>query len=85
MLGFLVPVMLLVNAAPPLAEATATQDTATLEKKANERIICRTIDEIGSRLVKKRICMTAQQWEEHRRVERESVDLHQQKKNQPGN
>lgn len=85
MLWLLVPMMFLVNAAPPLAEATATQEAPALEKKANERIICRTIEEISSRLVKKRVCMTAQQWEEHRRVERESVDLQQQKSHLPGN
>ena len=38
------------------------------------RKICRSIEVTGSRLNKKRICMTALQWEEERRATRETIE-----------
>ena len=39
----------------------------------NERI-CQDIPELGSRLAKKRICATRQEWEDKRRQDRETTE-----------
>jgi hypothetical protein len=44
------------------AVAQATQDTPKKPKGDPNRIICRTEDEIGSRIKKVRICLTAAEW-----------------------
>jgi hypothetical protein len=38
------------------------------------RVVCKTTDVIGSRLQKKKTCMTAQQWDEFERDQRNTVD-----------
>ena len=55
--------------------AAQTQPPATPAKKSTaDRIICETVEEIGSRLGGKRVCMTQQQWEERRRHDREDFE-----------
>jgi hypothetical protein len=45
------------------AQTAPAQDTAAVPKKsADDRMICRDDDEIGSRVHKQRICLTAAQW-----------------------
>jgi hypothetical protein len=64
----LLALSLLTLAAPLAAEdpaqPTATGDQSGAKKRDNsaDRMICRTDEEIGSRLRKKKICMTAAQW-----------------------
>lgn len=43
-------------------EPQPAQQPAAKSSKDPNRIICRTDDEIGSRIHKKRICLTAAQW-----------------------
>lgn len=54
---------------------TSSQPAATA-KRANDpnRMICEREDEIGSRLGGKKVCKTAAQWDEQRRVQRETVE-----------
>lgn len=47
--------------ADPAAPASSTDEA---KKKDGERMICRTQSETGSRLNRKRICMTANEWRE---------------------
>lgn len=82
MIRLIVTVSIALASAPAVAEAPE-QKSAELNSKAAERVICKRIEEIGSRLAKKRICMTAEQWEEQRRADRETVELIQQKSQQP--
>lgn len=49
-------------------------------KNKKEGLICRTVDEIGSRLSNTRICMTREQWEASRR---EAKDTLQQMRSLP--
>lgn len=62
---FVLPMLAL--AAPAVADPEAQQNgsasTAKPEKDP-DRVICRTQEEIGSRLRKKKVCMTAAQWRE---------------------
>ena len=48
-----------------------------------DRIICEKIQETGSRLNVRRVCMTAQQWEEQRRRDRENLQDAQQRSLEP--
>jgi invasion protein IalB len=53
----------------PAAPSAAAQKT-----KDPNRIICEREEEIGSRLGGKKICKTAQQWEQSRQQSRSDVD-----------
>jgi invasion protein IalB len=73
--------MLALGAAPALSQSQPTgQQTA---QKDPNRVICQRVEEIGSRLASKRICMTAQQWDEQRRQDRMAVQNLQQRENIP--
>lgn len=72
MLIRIVTVTLLIGAAPALAQAQATDQPASGAKKDN-RVICEKVEQIGSRLARKRVCMTADEWAEKRRLDREDV------------
>jgi hypothetical protein len=39
-----------------------------------DKMICRTMTETGSRLSKKKMCMTASQWSDHKRQTQQAVD-----------
>jgi hypothetical protein len=68
----LVPSMLLAAGNPP-----QKQD------KKGDGLICRDVDETGSRLSSKRICMTRDQWEASRRAAREAVSQAQMQQINP--
>ena len=55
------------------APAFGRPPDSTLNHDSN-RLICRTSDEIGSRLHKKRTCLTASAWLQLERDQRETVD-----------
>jgi len=74
---------LLFAAPPALAQTQATNQPASASKKDPHRIICEKVEEIGSRLASKKICMTAQQWEEKRRSDREYLEDAQQRSIEP--
>lgn len=82
MIRLLVTVSVAVASASAVA-AVPEQESPDLKSKAAERVICRSVEEIGSRLAKKRICLTAQQWEEQKRSDRDTVEQMQQKAQQP--
>ena len=50
--------------------------------KDPNRIICETIERIGSRLQKDRVCLTAQQWKDHQAGHRADLEKVQQVVNQ---
>lgn len=64
MLIALSTVLLAGTAAPALAK----------DGEDKNKVICKTYKETGSRLGGKRICMTENQWAEHRRLTKEAVD-----------
>lgn len=75
----------LLFAAPPvLAQAQANGQPAPASKdKDPNRIICQKIEETGSRVASKKVCMSAQQWEEKRRGDREYLEDAQQRSIEP--
>lgn len=57
-----------------LSTAALAEDSAKKDNKDPDRMICKTEAQIGSRLAKKKTCMTAQQWQEQRRLSRLELD-----------
>jgi len=71
-------------AAPVLAQAQSSGQPAPVSKdKDPNRMICQRIEETGSRVAAKKVCMTAQQWEEKRRADREYLEDAQQRSIEP--
>jgi invasion protein IalB len=65
--------------AAPAAAQTGPADpaappAATQKMKDPNRIVCEREEEIGSRLGGKKICKTAQEWEQSRQQSRNDVD-----------
>ena len=56
--------------------ALANDDSNKRVNKGAETI-CRAVAETGSRLARKRICLTREQWSEHRRVMKEELEAAQ--------
>jgi hypothetical protein len=71
-------IALLLGSGPALAQAdpaaTPTQAAPAAQTKIADRVICQRVEEIGSRLGGKRVCMTQQQWDEQRRHTREDFE-----------
>ena len=84
MIKRLLSMTLLLSAAPALAQ-TQPAGAPAAAKSNSSRIICEKVEQIGSRLASKRICMTAEQWAERRRMDREALETVQSKTYQPGN
>lgn len=78
MFARLVTMTMLLSAAPALAQTQAPQPSKPSKTDPN-RIVCEKVEQIGSRLATKRICMTAAQWAEKRRMDREDLEATQQK------
>ena len=70
-------------ASPVLAQAQANSQPAPSSAKDPNRIICQKVEETGSRVASKKVCMTAQQWEEKRRSDREYLEDAQQRSIEP--
>ena len=70
-------------ASPVLAQAQTNSQPAPSSTKDPNRIICQRLEETGSRVASKKVCMTAQQWEEKRRSDREYVEDAQQRSLEP--
>ncbi len=78
MFARLLTITFLLSAVPAVAQAQAGQPAKPAKNDPN-RMICEKIEQIGSRLATKRICMTAAQWEEKRRLDREGLENAQSK------
>ena len=53
------------------------------DAKRNAQMVCRPIKETGSRLSKRRLCMTREQWVEQKRIMRSDLDQAQTRRNEP--
>ena len=62
------------------AALAETKSSKTDGEGANKKI-CKSIEITGSRLNKKRVCMTALQWDEERRATRDSIEGAQRNSN----
>ena len=77
----LIAALALSAASPAIAESTSAPTTTAKSKDPNRKI-CEKVERIGSRLATDRICMTAAQWEEQKRENREHVERVQRIVNQ---
>lgn len=66
----------LLVAALALIPATASAEEKKADKDPN-RMVCEKQEVVGSRLATKRVCMTASEWEQKRREERQMIDRSQ--------
>ena len=82
MLAGLASVTLAIGAAPALA-VPQVNTTPTSASKDPSRVICEKVQETGSRLNVTKVCMTAQQWEEQKRHDREAVEDAQRTRTEP--
>src|SRR5438045_4845181 len=75
-------IVLMIALAAPVGAQTAAQPQqsapATAKDKDPNRIICERQEEIGTRLGGKKVCKTAAQWDEERRMQRDAVEKYQQ-------
>ena len=65
MLKQIVGVALLMGSVPAIAQSNAEP----VKAKDPNRKVCQKVEEIGSLIASRRVCMTAQQWEDQRRRE----------------
>lgn len=68
MLKSLCMVAVLMGASPALAGNVNSPAAPAAKAKDPKRKICEAVEETGSRLSSKRICMTAEQWEAQNRT-----------------
>lgn len=66
------------------APAFAEESTDKSKTKDPNRMVCRYTEVIGSRLQAQKTCMTAMQWTQFEREQRNSVDRVQQQRVRPG-
>ena len=75
-------------AAPATAQITfddsPTTPASTQKVKDPNRMICEKQEELGSRLGGKKICRTAQEWQQWRQQNRDQVDNWQRQLTSPG-
>jgi len=56
------------------AVAPAAAQAAPAKKADGDKVICRTVPEVGSRLAEKRVCLTREQWRQQKDIERQNLD-----------
>ena len=84
MLAGAVCAILMFGAAPAPAQTTTSGAPAsTAAKDDPNRIICEKVQETGSRLNTRKTCMTAAQWVEQRKRDREAVEDAQRRQTEP--
>ena len=84
MLAGIAGAALMLGVAPAVAQTQASDQSAPGAKaKDPNRIICEKVQETGSRLNIRRVCMTAQQWEDQKRRDRENLQDAQQRSLEP--
>lgn len=67
----------LIAAAPALAQ-TAAQPPAQNAKPAKDKLVCETQEETGSRIDRKRVCHTAEEWQAIKAQNRDALEKIQQ-------
>lgn len=75
--------LILIAALLTPAGALADSPSSGASDKRSTQMVCRPIKETGSRLSKKRICMTREQWAEQKRIMRTDLNQAQTRRNEP--
>jgi hypothetical protein len=68
----------LVMASPAFSQNTAPAPQNASPAKPKPKIICETEEDIGSRLGRKRVCHTAEEWQRLRMETRDAIEKYQQ-------
>ncbi|HEX8574232.1 MAG TPA: hypothetical protein VF759_15940 [Allosphingosinicella sp.] len=68
-----------------LAPSAALADAGGGDSAAKKgtQMVCRAIAETGSRLSKRKLCLTREQWAEQKRIMRSDLDQAQTRRNEP--
>lgn len=66
-----------------LVPAVAAAEVKKTDNKDPNRIICEKQEVVGSRLATKKICMTAAEWDDRKREDREAIDKGQRQARGP--
>jgi hypothetical protein len=67
--------MLIAVATPSFAQTMQSQPLQADPKKGDaNKIVCQSEEQIGSRLGAKKVCLTAQQWQERKAADREQTE-----------
>jgi hypothetical protein len=74
---------LLVASVIGMIPAMAAGDEKKADTKDPNRIICEKQEVVGSRLATKRVCMTAAEWADRRREDRQAIDKAQINRTSP--
>jgi len=75
------PLLLIAATSPAIAQAPASQpqpQVAQTAKDPLDKIVCRTEEGLGSRLNKKRVCMSLRDWKEQAEAARDETQRMQQ-------
>ena len=75
----------MVSAAAVAATAQPAAAPAAVEEDGQQKVVCRTITEIGSRLNRRRVCRTKAEWDELEVQTRQVVERVQMNKQTTGN
>ena len=67
----------------PTGIASSESGSARVKMDRNTQMVCRPIAETGSRLSKRKICMTREQWAEQKRIMRSDLNQAQTRRNEP--
>ena len=57
-----------------LSSAAFANESEKKDAQNPDRLICKSEEAIGSRLVKQKRCLTKAQWDEDRRIQKMSID-----------
>lgn len=71
MLKALIAVSVMIGAVPAIAQDAAQPQPVKSKAKDPNKLICEKVEAIGSRIASMRVCMTAAQWDEQKRLNRE--------------
>lgn len=80
-MAMLLPVV--IAAAMAFGQGGLAQDEGGKGPQDPGRLICKAEEQTGTRIAKKKICMTAVQWKEQRRASRLEIDKHQANRYKP--
>jgi hypothetical protein len=68
----------LIVAAPALSQTATPAAAPANAKPAKDKLICETQQETGSRLDRKRVCHTAEEWQSIKSQSRDAIEKYQQ-------
>ena len=77
MLKLLCPIAaLLIASAPAVAQVTTIESSNPLPKRSvdPDKLICERVERTGSRLTVDKVCLTAQQWSDHKYGQRADLE-----------